>query len=98
MKAEQTRQEQEKVYLNNDNSIYIKEMKVLNVGNFKYILSKFNDYYIIEIERNKEVIKTINVFVKNKRVIDYEGCYFISKIIAKLLRSFEVVVPREVLK
>ena len=89
------------VYLSED--LFIKELEVLEVGKLKYIFSEQRNYknklkYIIEIEREQEIIKTIIIHIKNKKVVDYEGCYFLNEIIIKFLRKNKVIVPNECLK
>jgi len=89
----------EDYFLNSDNSIYIKKIGSLKIDEgLIYELIKYNDYFIMELIKNDEVIKTITIHTKNKRVVDYEGCYFLNKNVAKLLRKNKIIVPRECLR
>ena len=96
--VEPMKEDNNRIYLSKDNNAFIKELETIQEGSLKYILSKYNNLYIIEVERENEIIKTITIHLENKRVCDYEGCYFLNKIVTKLLRNNKIVVGKECLK
>ena len=92
-----TKQKEKIIFLNNNNSVCISELGELKTNELVYTLLKYNDYLIIEMARDGEVVNKITIHIKNKRVIDYEGVYFLNKNITKLLRNNGFIVPKECL-
>lgn len=86
------------LYISNDNKTFIKRIGELKKGSIIItLLEGVNGYFIEWI--NGDNIKEIGLTIKNKRVMDYDGVYFLNEDIVYLLRKCGFIVnTKEVLK
>lgn len=80
------------------NNNFLDKIGKLKKGGITITLLKGEQGYFLEWISG-ENIKEIGLTIKNKRVMDYEGVYFLNKDIVALLRKCSFVVnTKEVLK
>ncbi len=74
------------LYLSKDNQTFINKIGELKKGNITITLLEGKRGFYLEWSNGYD-IKEIGLTIKNKRVMDYEGVYFLNKDIVYLLRK-----------